>query len=45
MAKLSLTKRFTVLLFTLIFILGLLISLGVTRIIEGHTVTYSHHLR
>lgn len=44
MVKLSLTKRVTFLLFSLIFILGLFISFGVTRIIENHTLQLVTHI-
>lgn len=44
MAKLTLTKRFAVFLLSLIFIIGLLINLGVTRIIEAHTLKLVAHI-
>lgn len=38
MTKLSLTKKFTVFLFSLIFSLGVLLNFGIAKIIESHTL-------
>lgn len=38
MTKLSLTKKFTVFLFSLIFLLGVLLNFGITKIIESHAL-------